>query len=354
MTETYVVLPGDVDDPERPSGGNAYGRRICAGLPAAGRPVRELRAHGTWPRPSAAQRARLRDLLAAVPDGADVLLDGLVACPAPDALAPHAARLRLAVLVHLPLGDEWSLRNEHGYEAGAPAELVEAERATLRAAAVVVATSPWTAARLRAVHGIDARVASPGVDPAPLTDPDPAGTRLLCLGSLTPTKGQDLLVEALSRLGDRSWTCTLAGPLVRDPAHVAAVRAALARHGLAGRVTITGPRAGRQLDDVWAATDLLVLPSRAETWGMVVGEALARGIPVIAFAVGGVPEHLDGGGELVPAADVAALAEALRRWLDEPARRRRARAAARSRRRRLSGWEVTCQCLDHALSPSPA
>lgn len=339
MTDTYVVLPGDVDDPARPSGGNVYGLRVCSGLPAAGRPVRRLRAVGAWPRPSRTDRGRLGRLLAAVPDGADVLLDGLVACAAPDTVTPHAGRLRLAVIVHLPLGDE----------EGASPELVAAERDTLRAASVVVATSPWTAARLREVHGVDADVVPPGTDPAPLTEPDPAGTRLLCLGSVTPTKGQDLLVEALSRLGDRGWTCALVGPLVRDPGQVAAVRAAVGRHGLTGRVTLDGPRTGPALADVWATTDLLVLPSRAETWGMVIDDALARGIPVIAFAVGGVPEHLGADGTLVPPADVDALAAALARWLDEPARRRRARAAARSRRRRLSGWEVTCQCLDHAL-----
>ncbi len=342
----HVVVPADIDDPDRPSGGNVYDRRVCAGLPAAGRPVRELRAAGSWPLPSGPDRAALDRLLAGVPDGADVLLDGLVACSAPDTVVPHAGRLRLAVLVHLPLGDE----------VGAPAELVAGERGVLHAARTVVATSPYAARRLHELHGVVAAVVTPGVDPAPLTTPSPAGNRLLCLGSVTPTKGQDLLVEALARLEGRDLEATLVGPLGRDPGHVAAVRDLVERHGLAGRVTLPGPRTGPALEATWSHTDLLVLPSRAETYGMVVVEALARGVPVVAAAVGGVRQTLAPAGAvpglLVPPNDATALATALRRWLDEPALRRSAHRAAVRRRPHLHGWEVTCRCLVRALPPS--
>jgi glycosyltransferase involved in cell wall biosynthesis len=349
----HVVVPGDIDDPGRPSGGNAYDRRVCRALPAAGRSVREIAVDGAWPEPDATARAELDRRLAAVPDGADVLLDGLVACAVPDVLAPHARRLRLVVLIHLPLGDEV------GLPPAAAADRAARERATLHAAAAVVATSPWAARRVVAVHGLAAdrvHVVPPGVEPAPLISADEAGTRLLCVGSITPTKGQDLLVDALARIADREWTCRLVGPLTRDAAHVATVRDLVQRHGLGDRVKISGPRVGPELDAAYAAADLLVLPSRAESYGMVVTEALARGIPVLAAGVDGVPETLgrapDGRvpGLLVPPADVAALAAALRRWLDEPDVRRTARAAARQRRTALTGWEVTARCLADALS----
>jgi glycosyltransferase involved in cell wall biosynthesis len=331
----HLVLPGDVDDAARPSGGNVYGARIRAGLPAAGLPVRAHAVDGPWPRPDAPALAALDTVLSGVPDGGGVLLDGLVACGAPAAVLPHARRLRLAVLVHQPL--------EH-----------DAETRVLRAAATVVATSRWTARRLRAVHGVRAAVVAPGVDPAPPQPGAAAGTRLLCLGSVTRTKGQDLLVEALARIADRTWTARLAGSLDRDRAQVGAVRELLARHGLDRRVTLPGPLTGAALDAAWAGTDLLVLPSRAETYGMVLTEALARGIPVVATAVGGVPATL---GEPVPGLlagpDPDALAAAITRWLDEPALRADARAAAADRRPALTGWEVTCRCLAQVL-PNPA
>lgn len=349
----YVVVPGDIDDPARPSGGNAYDRRVCRALPAEGRIVCEIAVNGEWPEPGGQARAELSRRLASVPDGADVLLDGLVACGVPDVLAPHARRLRLVVLVHLPLGDEV------GLPPVVAADRTARERMTLHAADAVVATSRWAARRLVAVHGLPAdrvHVVPPGVEPAPLADAEEAGTRLLCVGSITPTKGQDILVDALSRIPDRDWGCLLVGPVGRAPAHVAFVRDLVQRHGMGDRVALTGPLTGSALDAVYAASDLLVLPSRAESYGMVVTEALARGIPVLAAGVDGVPETLGRApgdvvpGILVPPADPPALAAALHRWLTEPDLRRTARAAARQRRAELTGWEVTARCLADALT----
>lgn len=345
MNRVHVLLPGDVDDPARTSGGNVYDRRVCDGLAAAGVTVHELPVAGAWPRPDDVARAALSDALAAVPSGDPVLLDGLVACGAPDVVAPHADRLRLTVLVHLPLGDE------AGLDPATAAELTERERATLQAASSVVATSPWAARRIADVHGVPAHVATPGVDPVPVT-PSGDGGRLLCVGSVTPTKGHDLLVEALALVTGQEWTCRIVGPLVRDPDHVAALRAMITHHHLDDRVQLTGP----QRDVPWAGADVLVLPSRTETYAMVVTEALARGIPVLAADVGGVAETLghaaDGSvpGLLVPAGDVAALAAALRRWLGDPDLRGAARRSALSRRGELDGWEVTTRCLATVLA----
>ena len=348
----HVVVPADIDDVAVPSGGNTYDRRVCRGLPATGWSVHELAVAGAWPRPDTAARASLARTLSTVPDGAIVVIDGLVACGVPDVVVPQARRLMLVVLVHLPLGDEV------GPAPGPTAELAALERETLHAARAVVATSPWAARRLVVNHGLAAdriHVATPGADPAPPAPGTDGATRLLCLGAVTPTKGQDLLVEALAAVADLPWSCDLAGPLRRDPAHVAAVRCAIKRHGLGERVRLIGPRTGAQLATAFAAADLLVLPSRVECYGMVVTEALARGIPVLAAAVGGVPETLghDPAGRMpgivVPPADVTALAAALRRWFGEPALRDRLRRSARERRSALDGWEVTSRCLAGVL-----
>lgn len=80
----HCVLPGDVTAPAAPSGGNVYDRRVCAALPAAGWRVRAYALPGSWPRPDARARGELARCLAALPDGAVVLLDGLVACGVPE------------------------------------------------------------------------------------------------------------------------------------------------------------------------------------------------------------------------------------------------------------------------------
>ncbi|MEU4373590.1 glycosyltransferase family 4 protein [Pseudonocardia alni] len=339
----HVVVPAGIDDPRSPSGGNRYDRGVCA---AFDRPVREIAVVGGWPDPDRAALERLDAALTGVPDGGSVLLDGLVACAAPGVLARHTGRVRVVVLVHLPLGDE------HGLAAAVVADRRARERAALHAAAAVVTTSRWTARRVVRLHQLPlarVHVASPGVDPAPMTSAHPAGTRLLAVGALTPTKGHDLLVEALARVADREWTLRLAGPLDRVPAHTAAVRAAVDRHGLAGRITLTGPLTGPALDAAYASADLLVLPSRTESYGMVVTEALARAVPVIAAAVGGVPEALGDGGLLVDPGDRDALAGALRSWLTDPGMRADLRAAARERRDRLDGWADTARALGAVL-----
>ena len=284
-----------------------------------------------------------------------MLLDGLVACGVPGALAPHADRLRLVVLVHAPLADEV------GLAPAAARDRDDRERAALRCAAAVVTTSRWTADRIVARHGLDpARVvvATPGADPAPVS-PGSAVTgippRLLCLGALTPTKGQDVLVEALAEVADEPWTATLAGPTGRDPGFVVGLRATIARRGLAGRVTVPGALTGRALDATWAAADLLVLPSRAETFGMVVTEALARGVPVVASRVGGVGEAMGRGGPTpgtwVPPENVPALVAALRRWLGDPVLRSGWRVSATARRSTLRAWSSPSELVSRVLQP---
>jgi glycosyltransferase involved in cell wall biosynthesis len=322
VTEVHFIVPEAVHDPARPSGGNTYDRQVARGLARLGWAVRE----------QAVPRAAFAPAVARVPDGGVALLDGLLASAAPDALVPHAQRLRQVVLVHMPLA-----------EAG--------EGAALAAATSVVTTSGWARERLRELYGLEeVHVAEPGVDAAGLAPASSAGGRLLCVGAVTPVKGHDVLVDALATIADLSWSCTCVGNLELDPRFAERVR------GRAPGVRFVGPRTGAELDAAYAAADVLVLPSRAETYGMVVTEALARGLPVIAADVGGVGEALghaaDGTrpGLLVPPGDPAALGEALRTWLDDADLRARLRRAARRRRASLRGWEDTTSALAGVLA----
>ena len=345
----HAVLPGGIDDPAAPSGGNTYDRRLLTGL-AASYDVHEIAVPGAWPYPAEPARAALAGALAQLPPGATVLLDGLVGCAVPELLEPLADRLRLVVLVHLPLGDET------GLSPAEAAALTARERRTLTAAAAVVATSEGAARRLESLHELPAgsvHVAEPGVDPAPVAEGSPGGGRLLCVATVTPRKAQDVLVEALQAVAGLPWTCTLVGALDRAPAFVDRVRQLAAV--VPGRVELAGTRTGEALARTYREADLLVLPSLAETYGMVVTEALARGVPVLGTRVAGVPEALgtapDGTvpGELVPPGDPAALAAALRRWLTDPALRRDRRAAAVARRAGLRGWDFTTRRWSEVL-----
>jgi glycosyltransferase involved in cell wall biosynthesis len=356
LRSVHFVLPGGIDDPTAPSGGNAYDRRICLDLPGFGWQVHQHAVDGSWPRPDATDRDELARVLRDLPDGTIVLLDGLVACGVPEIVVPEAERLRLAVLVHLPLGDET------GLDPVVAAELDAKERAVLRAVPAVIATSDWAVRRLVSHHGLApdrVHVAAPGADIAPLASGTDGVSRLLCVAAVTPRKGQHRLVEALATVTELPWTCSFVGGLGHDPEYVAGLRDLIDAYGLQDRLQLAGPQAGAQLDASYASADLMVLASYAETYGMAVTEALARGIPVLATDVGGLAEAVgrapDGGvpGILVPPEDPAALAAELRGWFGEADVRRRLKAAARGRRAALDGWATTARSLAGVLGRLP-
>jgi glycosyltransferase involved in cell wall biosynthesis len=348
VTAVHVVVPDGVDDPTRPSGGNAYDRQVCRALAEIGWPVHVHAVPGSWPRPDAAAYAALADVVQRIPDGALALLDGLVASTAAEVLVPQANRLRLVALVHMPLG-----------QGTADSDARTREGAVLSAAASVVTTSAWsrrTLLELYSLPGDRVHVAEPGVDAAPLSPGTTTAGALLCVAAVIPGKGHDVLLDALATVTGLSWDCLCVGSMDRDPAFAESLRRRVLDDGLGDHVRFPGPRIGADLDRAYASADLLVLPSRAETYGMVVTEALARGLPVVAADVGGVAEALGHGtgvirpGRLVPPDDPAALAAALRAWLDDAEVRLTWRRAARERRASLSRWSTTTSVLAGVLT----
>ena len=99
----HVVVPEGFDDPGQPTGGNIYDRRACAGLAEAGWDVLVRSVAAASPVPSPGARAGLAAVVSAIPDGETVLIDGLIASPAAAQLLPHASRIRMMVLLHMPL-----------------------------------------------------------------------------------------------------------------------------------------------------------------------------------------------------------------------------------------------------------
>jgi glycosyltransferase involved in cell wall biosynthesis len=342
----HVVVPEGVADPLRPSGGNTYDRRLCEALGTAGWSVCVAEVAGPWPsrRGEEALEATLRTL----PDGSLVLVDGLVASRLPTVVVPACRRLRLVVLLHMPFGAE-----------AEPGDSLAAECEVLRAAPSVVTPSAWCRSWLLTAYGLDpgkVHVAQPGADVAAPATGSEGGEGLLSVGAVTPVKGHDLLLLALAQVAELRWRCRCVGAQSVAPRFVARLRSNAGDHGLDNRFLLTGPRTGRELDAAYAEADVLVLPSRLETFGMVVTEALARGLPVIAADVGGVPEALGATvegvrpGLLVPPGDARALSEALRRWLTDAGLRGALRRAALQRRTGLTTWSETADRVGRVLS----
>jgi glycosyltransferase involved in cell wall biosynthesis len=195
--------------------------------------------------------------------------------------------------------------------------------------------------------------------------------------ALLPNKDQSLLLAALPALLDLAWTACLVGSDTADPGYAALLRDAVKRLGLQDRIRIPGELRGEALESEWAEADLSLLISQAETFGLVVTESIARGVPVVVRAGTGAVEALAAGtaappaaGTAVPSAppepaaalpgaavaletDPAPLTEVLRRWLSDPGVRTRWRAAAVDARDRLPGWDATARTVLAALDPEP-
>lgn len=346
----HVIVPDPIDDPMRPSGGNRYDRRVCSGLRAAGWQVCEHAIPDAWPWLGASRAGATAQVVADLPGGgALVLVDGLIASASAEVFVPAAARFSLVALVHVSLGSDAATR--------------AADAATLSAVRAVVATSGWTRERLFASYPLapDAvYVAEPGVDAAEHAMDSADGARLLSVGTVARHGGHDVLLAALTALADHPWRCTCVGPLDREPAFVAWLERNVDAGELGSRLRLSGPLTGAALDRAYRSADVLVHASHGESYGMVVTEALARGVPVIAAAVGGLPDALghapDGTrpGMLVPSGDVGALTGVLRSWLTDASLRCQLRHAALTRRSTLPSCSVTAEQVAQVLTVATA
>ena len=394
----FVVVPGDLDTR---TGGYGYDRRIIAGLRGRGWSVDVRRLDDSFPTPTPAAREHAAQVLAAIPHGSTVLVDGLALGALPAEVEREAKRLKIVALVHHPLAAET------GIDSALAAALEVSERRALAASRSVVVTSRATAARL-ADYGVGAEritVVEPGTDPAPLArgsavvrepsairhqpfeSPEPFDVALLCVATLTPRKGYELLLSALAAIPHGHWRLTCAGSLDRDAPTVARVRAQLRADGLEDRVSLAGDMDAAALATHYDRADLFVLPTLYEGYGMAVAEALARGLPVVSTATGAIadlvlgavstgrvrlpasaPTVVDGAtarpgrsaerggrqpdqpaGLVVPPGDLKAFTDALSRVLGDAHLRAQLAAGARRVRDRLPTWDAAAAAMAQAL-----
>lgn len=338
MRRLTFIVPEGIDDPARVSGGNVYDREVRDGLRARGWDVDivEQDADGTPP----------------VTASGRVLIDGLCALRLPahqlmrlehqtvSAGAQEGSPPRIVLLAHMVAAAFPDAAEAH----------IAAERRALDTAAHVVVTSEWTARELER-RGLVPRsrvsVAVPGTRTARLAAAQ--GREILCVGVIAPHKGQDVLLDALSRLRAADWTCALVGSPEPAPAYARRIARDAATFG--GRVRMTGVLDGPALAGEYGRSALLVAPSRAESSGMAIAEARARGIPIIAAEVGGIPDTVAGGGAiLVRPDDPAALARALGRWMTDPALRERLRREAARVRANAPTWDDAIDVIEDALA----
>jgi glycosyltransferase involved in cell wall biosynthesis len=338
------MIPGDL---EALTGGYEYDRRIIGGLRTLRWTIDVENLDGSFPDPTPFAREDTSRRFAALSDGSLVMIDGLAFGALAEEAAREHRRLRLVALVHHPLADET------GIDPQLAASLEQSERRALATARLVIVTSRPTALGLSR-YGVDPdriAVVEPGTDPAKLARGSAdALVHLVCVASLTPRKGHEVLVEALARLADQPWHLTCVGSLDRDPQTANRVRALLAQYSLSDRVTFTGDLRQPELDREYDRADVFVLPTFHEGYGMVVAEALGRGLPVVSSPTGAIAELVTSdAGVLVPPGNVPELARVLSEVIGSKALRARLAEGARSIRDRLPTWDIAARRMAAAL-----
>lgn len=321
-----LLLPGPLD---QLTGGYLYARRVVEGLKARGERVGLFELPGQYPDADAAAREAACAALASLPDGHVAVIDGLTLPAFAGCLARESRRLRLVGFIHHPLSLETGLdaataRHYAALEAGLWPRLSGA-LCPGRHTALAVAASGLAAERVVIVP--------PGtLKPAARTSPtrQQGPLRILSVATVTPRKGHRLLVEALAGLQDLDWRLDCIGSLERDPATAVALRGQIESLQLGARIRLLGEQSAAQLAEAYHHSDLFALPSFHEGYGMVLAEALAHGLPIVATRAGAIPDTVpDSAALLVPPGDVPALRAALRQLLaDDQARGRLADGAA--------------------------
>lgn len=336
------LLPGDLNTR---TGGYGYDRQIIAGLRALDWQVEIHELDGSFPLPTGAALQGARSVLAGLPEGALVMIDGLAFGAMPGVAEAEATRLKLVGLVHHPLALETGLEDHRVLE------FRHGERRSLATTRAVVVTSAATKNLLQE-YGVPAArvtVVEPGTAPGDVSSGSGSPTlALLCVATLTTRKGHDVLFAALSALDDHDWSLRCMGG--SSASTIRRMTAQLASYGIADRVLFAGEGDDAAVSAAYARADVFVLPTRYEGYGMVVAEALACGLPVVSTRTGAIPELVgEDAGLVVPPGDVNALQSALRRLFEEPQLLPALRRGAIARRETLPRWETSCAKLSATL-----
>ncbi|MGO2240177.1 MAG: glycosyltransferase [Halomonas sp.] len=341
MSQHFTLIVAG--DPAQRTGGYLYDAHIVAALREQGWEINVTGLSGAFPDPDNEATQQLTQALESLPQGASVVIDGLAMGALPEVIALHGQRLDITSLLHHPLGDEL------GLSAADQQRFHRSELAALAGVARIIVTSHFTARRVLELAtnyamplNADISVIEPGVAQAPVSPADEPGEplRLLCVATLTPRKGQDILVQALAGVVGDNWQCDCYGG-ARDAAFTQRVQQLIEQHQLAGQVILHGECDDKTLVAAYQRAHALVLPSWYEGYGMVITEALAHGLPVITTTGGALCDTLPpGAGLSVPPGDSEALQDALSRFCGDPDLRHQLRQGAAQARHCLNDWQA--------------
>jgi glycosyltransferase involved in cell wall biosynthesis len=337
-----LIVPSPLDTV---SGGYGYDRRIVSELRASGHEVEVMELIGAFPIADDFARDAACAAWDRLPGVTKPVIDGL-ALPAFRGLEDAISGRGSIGLIHHPVSLETGL-NEADRSV-----LDDVERRLFPRLNRMIVTSETTAEAISTrFHIPPGRIHTvvPGTDDAPRS-PGSTGCEILSVGTIIPRKGHDVLLRALARLFDLEWHLTIVGSPDRDPAHAHGLIALAEELGIAHRVRFAGELVGEALEAAWRAADLFALATYYEGYGMVIAEALKRGLPVVVTAGGAAGALVTpDSGCVCPVGDRDQVSKSLRRLIFGRDLRRQMAGEAWQIGQTLPSWQAQGALFAEAL-----
>lgn len=340
--QVFFVIPGEV---KTISGGYGYDRRLIGELRAKGRTISLVSLGSSFPHPTPQDCLDAAEKLSNFPEESLVIIDGL-ALGALTGAAVAQVRAPFVALIHHPLAFEGGLSIERREQ------LFQNERENLKLASQVVVTSPSTAKLLATEYGVPLElltVATPGTDKKVIFGMPLYPPLILSVGIQVPRKGHDVLLLALAKISHLPWQAVIAGP-VSDLIYGKKLIEMIDELGLKDRVKLLGEVSPDQLAILYAGASVFALATRFEGYGMVFGEAMVNGLPIVSCRTGAVIDTVpEDAGVLVNPDDSDSFSQALAKVLQSKPLRAQLANGSAAAGARLSSWEQTSALVGEVL-----
>lgn len=339
------IIPGDIDTP---TGGYRYDRAIIDEWRKAGLEVDLISLPGGYPFPCDKDRRIALSITDNLPDCDIFVVDGLAGGCFPQLLARIKDHKPVVALIHHPLA------LENGLNETQAARLKRLEQSGLDHVAAVITTSPATSKTVHTLFGFDQNrifTVLPGVKRgAVISFRRAPPIRLLSVGSMTPRKGHDILLKALARLKTQPWVLDIVGATHFNPAYYETCKNLVQENSLEDRVVFHSDMSEEILDQFYTKSDIFVLASRYEGYGMVFAEAIVCGLPVIATRAGAIIDTVpESCGLLVPADNVEALCKALQKMMSDEMLRQQKHEGTLAARPDFPEWKQSANHFSNYL-----
>lgn len=337
MIDLAFAVPGDLN---KITGGYAYARQLFKLLPHFGVEPHHLQLPGSFPFPISDDLETTSQLIAQVHPNTALMVDGLAYGALPRAVV-DAIEQRVIALVHHPLA------LESGRTMQQQEDLRRTETVALSKAERIITTSSVTARVLEQDYGVPnnrVSVAEPGTQRAARAHGGNGTLKLLAVGAVISRKNYLGLIDALRQQEFADWELTIVGATDHDIAYARQVREAILGSGLRRQILLAGEVSQDELNAYYAGTDIFVMPSRYEGYGMVLTEALARGLPIVCTNAGAMAETVSDDVALkVEPGNPSEFARALAILLENSEERRQRADAAWAAAQLLPSWDSCAQ-----------